>query len=444
MLRTEDLAATWVRLAKVSKEPTVRTSPELQKFVDILACATIDRIQQLSISSLCSIIWASSKLKKGLGHSGMFKSFLKAWAAEMEVHLEHLNLEQSRKVMAAITRVNYQPSAPWKMKMEATLTANLAHCACPKTLACCLVSAASLGFSLHPAPAFREAVGAACGTAFAGAAGAPPPAAARRIHGPVDVARCACSTLWAAAVLGVPLPGDTVRSMLGHITFVGVGGLASGLVASASSPFPSLESVESTLEGTCFVSEGGPGLAALDFAQVYWALSKVAYKPSKGEMAALLDTTAAALPTTPPVLLATILWALADLEVVPPEAWLQRAYSSFERQLDGASAEPLQALLHAAATLQLPPPQWSSKLMERLQDVDLRVLPDGNIVDLVMSMHALRMHPPQQLAVTLQQECIQRLSLRGATAAAAEAGCRVDGGDGGAPQQPEAGAGASA
>ena len=53
--------------------------------------------------------------------------------------------------------------------------------------------------------------------------------------------------------------------------------------------------------------------------------------------------------------------------MVPSETWLQRAYSSFERQLDAASAEPLQALLHAAATLQLPPPQWSSKLMDRLQ-----------------------------------------------------------------------------
>lgn len=55
------------------------------------------------------------------------------------------------------------------------------------------------------------------------------------------------------------------------------------------------------------------------------------------------------------------------VQVVPPDAWLQLTYSSFERQLDAASAEPLQALLHAAATLQLPAPKWSGRLMERLQ-----------------------------------------------------------------------------
>jgi hypothetical protein len=36
------------------------------------------------------------------------------------------------------------------------------------------------------------------------------------------------------------------------------------------------------------------------------------------------------------------------------------------------------------------------------QDLDLRPLADGNIVDLVMSMHALHMHPPAGVALRLQ------------------------------------------
>ncbi|PNH04535.1 hypothetical protein TSOC_009273 [Tetrabaena socialis] len=171
-LNASELAVVWVRLAKISKDPAVRLSPELQKFVDIMACASIERLETATGGNLCSIMWAASKLKKNLPKSGMFKSFLK---------------------------------------------------------------------------------------------------------------------------------------------------------------------------------------------------------------------------------------------VAPSASWLERTYLSFERQLDAASAEPLQALLHAAAALDLPPPQWSGRLMERLQDVDLRSLPDGNIVDLVMSMHTLHMHPPPQLSHQLHQECLKRL-----------------------------------
>lgn len=72
--------------------------------------------------------------------------------------------------------------------------------------------------------------------------------------------------------------------------------------------------------------------------QVYWALSKVAYKPSEGEMGALLDATAAALPTAPPVLLATILWALADLEV--RHAWACRTLLPLALQQLQRSCKP--------------------------------------------------------------------------------------------------------
>ncbi len=58
------------------------------------------------------------------------------------------------------------------------------------------------------------------------------------------------------------------------------------------------------------------------------------------------------------------------------------------------------------------------------QAVDLRPLPDGNVADLVMSMHSLHMRPPPQLAVRLQDECVRRLHGREgpAAGAAAEAG----------------------
>lgn len=60
----------------------------------------------------------------------------------------------------------------------------------------------------------------------------------------------------------------------------------------------------------------------------------------------------------------------------------------------------------------------------QLQAVDLRPLPDGNVADLVMSMHSLHMRPPPQLAVRLQEECVRRLQGREgpAAGAAAEAG----------------------
>ncbi|GIL74295.1 hypothetical protein Vretimale_2043 [Volvox reticuliferus] len=431
-----DFVVAWVRLAKITKAPAERLSPEMQKFVDIMACATIDRMQQFLPSHLCSIIWAASKLKKDVAHSGMFKSFLKAWEAETESHLDKLELDQIRKCMAAITRVGFTPGPNWKLKVETVLTRRIGACACAKTLACCLVSAASLGFALHPSPAFREAIAGACMASF----GKP------GLRGVREAPRYACSALWAAAVLGVPLSNAAIQILLSHVmdanvmadsSIIGkdaevISGDAGATVSraavgnAAASTVVDTEAVASTSSG----SDGGsslavPALTPLDFAQVFWALSKLRYTPRAQELSCLLSGTVQLLPNAQPELLATILWGLADLEVAPPDSWLQLTYSSFERQLDAASAEPLQALLHAAASLQLPAPQWSGRLMERLQDVDLRVLPDGNVVDLVMSMHALSMHPPPQLAHRLQQECIKRLAMRSTagTAPAAGGGC---------------------
>ncbi|GLI70464.1 hypothetical protein VaNZ11_015374, partial [Volvox africanus] len=431
-----DFVVAWVRLAKITKAPAERLSPELQKFVDILACATIDRMQQFLPSHLCSIIWAASKLKKDVAHSGMLKSFLKAWEAEIEPQLDRLELDQIRKCMAAITRVGFTPGPNWKLKVETVLTRRLGACACAKTLACCLVSAASLGFALHPSPAFREAIAGACTASFSKPG----------LYDMHEAPRYACSALWAAAVLGVPLSNATIQVMLSHVmeaNLSAIGLSAIGEEAEVSSVdagvtasrLPTQDTVSSVVVDTdalASANSGGGNVSALalaslrplDFAQVFWALSKLRYTPSTQELSRLLSGTVQLLPTAQPELLATMLWGLADLEVAPPDSWLQLTYSSFERQLDAASAEPLQALLHAAASLQLPAPQWSGRLMERLQDVDLRVLPDGNVVDLVMSMHALSMHPPPQLAHRLQEECVKRLAMRSAAGTAAEAdGC---------------------
>ncbi|KXZ49165.1 hypothetical protein GPECTOR_23g91 [Gonium pectorale] len=423
-LTPADLAAMFVRLAKISKDPAVRGSPELQKFVDIMACAAIERMQQLTPANLCSVVWAASKLKKDLPQSGMFKSFLKAWAAEMEPHVEDLELEQLRKCLAALTRVAFSPGPNWHMKVEAALTARMAAAAeegapavpgapgggggvCPKTLACCLVSAASLGLGAHPSAAFKQAVAAACGAAFAGGPATPAPQTAAAGGGGRDAGRSVCSSLWACAVLGVSLEEGTVRAMVSLVT-----GMA---------PAPPSSSSPDGEEGPERTVAVDPALTPLDYAQVFWALSRLRYRPSESELTGLLGGTTRVLPAAQPELLATILWALADLEVVPPQPWLQAVYDSFEARLERAAAEPLQALLHAAASLQLPAPAWRGRLMERLQDVDLRPLPDGNMVDLVTSMHALAMHPPPQLAHRLQDECIKRLAARNSAAAAAGA-----------------------
>lgn len=63
------------------------------------------------------------------------------------------------------------------------------------------------------------------------------------------------------------------------------------------------------------------------------------------------------------------------------------------------------------------PLHLTTACMMSIQDVDLRTLPDGNMVDLVMSMHALAMHPPPQLAHRLQDECIRRLTQRSGSSA---------------------------
>ncbi|GIL42028.1 hypothetical protein Vafri_93 [Volvox africanus] len=359
--------------AKITKAPAQRLSPELQKFVDIMACATIDRMQQFLPSHLCSIIWAASKLKKDVAHSGMFKSFLKAWEAEIEPQLDRLELDQIRKCMAAITRVGFTPGPSWKLEVVTVLTRRLGPCACAKTLACCLVSAASLGFALHPSPAFREAIAGACTASFSKPG----------LHGMRETPRYACSALWAAAVLGVPLGSAAIQIMLSHVmeanlSAIGVSAIGKDAEASGGDAVATQDALSSVVVDTDTVpstnSGGGSGsalpmaaLRPLDLAQVFWALSKLRYTPSKQELSRLLSGTVQLLPNAQPELLATILWGLADLEVAPPDSWLQVTYSSFERQLDAASAEPLQALLHAAASLQLPAPQWSGRLMERLQ-----------------------------------------------------------------------------
>lgn len=49
--------------------------------------------------------------------------------------------------------------------------------------------------------------------------------------------------------------------------------------------------------------------------QVFWALSKLRYSPTPCELEGLLGATARVLPSATPVLLATILWGLADMQV---------------------------------------------------------------------------------------------------------------------------------
>lgn len=119
----------------------------------------------------------------------------------MEPHIDGLELEQLRKCMAGITRVGFIPGPSWKHQVEEALSRQLMTCACAKTLACCLVSAASLGFALHPSAAFRQAIGSACVACLA----------APQLQGTPDVARFACSALWAAAVLSVPLGHNTIQ-----------------------------------------------------------------------------------------------------------------------------------------------------------------------------------------------------------------------------------------
>ncbi|GFR45300.1 hypothetical protein Agub_g6658, partial [Astrephomene gubernaculifera] len=55
---------------------------------DILACASIDRMPHFSGPQLCSLVWAAARLKRGQQPSGMFRAFLKSWAAHLEPFLD--------------------------------------------------------------------------------------------------------------------------------------------------------------------------------------------------------------------------------------------------------------------------------------------------------------------------------------------------------------------
>ncbi len=60
-------------------------------------------------------------------------------------------------------------------------------------------------------------------------------------------------------------------------------------------------------------SSSRPG--SIPSTQVFWALSKLRYSPTPCELEGLLGATARVLPSATPVLLATILWGLADMQV---------------------------------------------------------------------------------------------------------------------------------
>ncbi len=64
-----------------------------------MACGAIERMASFSVGDLVALMWGASQLRKGLlPHSGMFRSFLKAWTAELEGRVEELDLEQTRRV----------------------------------------------------------------------------------------------------------------------------------------------------------------------------------------------------------------------------------------------------------------------------------------------------------------------------------------------------------
>lgn len=137
--------------------------------------------------------------------------------------MDALELDQVRKCLSAVTRLGFTPSASWKLSAEQAVARRLAAPAPgsgqpalePKAVASILVSAASMGLASASTSAsaeeFRRAVTVACRAAF----GAPVEGAAGCGSGQqqrgAPTARCACSSLWAAAVLGAHLEPGTVQ-----------------------------------------------------------------------------------------------------------------------------------------------------------------------------------------------------------------------------------------
>ncbi len=149
---------------------------------------------------------------------------MQSWAAEVETHMDALELDQVRKCLSAVTRLGFTPSASWKLAAEQVVARRLAAPPAgsgqpalePKAVASILVSAASMGLASASTSAsaeeFRRAVTVACRAAFGlpveGAAAGPGSGQQQR---GAPTARCACSSLWAAAVLGAQLEPGTVQ-----------------------------------------------------------------------------------------------------------------------------------------------------------------------------------------------------------------------------------------
>lgn len=95
-LDASQVAAAWSRLLKVVP-PSERLNPAFNRFLDLLACATQDRVQGFSPAQLPVLLWALAKLKSGLPASGMVRSTVKALAEEAGLSLNTYDLPQLRR-----------------------------------------------------------------------------------------------------------------------------------------------------------------------------------------------------------------------------------------------------------------------------------------------------------------------------------------------------------